>query len=67
LRRNVAGFGNSLLGVLRWAFSKYPIQYPELIEAIDVEAYVRDILQETVTFIPEARTLLQLEEATIIK
>jgi hypothetical protein len=67
LNKTLWYFGNSLLGVLRWAFSKYPIQYPELIEAIDVEAYVRDILMDTVTFIPEARTLLELEEATIIK
>jgi hypothetical protein len=61
LRQGFMLFGNSHLGVLRWAFSKYPVQYPELIETIDVEAYVRDILQETVTFIPEARTLLNLE------
>jgi hypothetical protein len=67
LTQGFRDFGNSLLGVLRWAFSKYPIQYPELIEAIDVEAFYRDILMDTVTFIPEARTLLQLEEATIIK
>jgi hypothetical protein len=62
LNRTLWYFGNSCLGVLRWAFSKYPVQYPELIEAIDVEAYSRDILQETVTFIPEAHTLLQLEQ-----
>jgi hypothetical protein len=64
LNRTLWYFGNSHLGVLRWAFSKYPIQYPQLIEAIDVEAYVRDILQETVTFIPEARILLQLEQTS---
>jgi hypothetical protein len=40
------------------AFSKYPIQYPELIEAIDVEAFMSGIfLQQTVTFIPEAHSL----------
>jgi hypothetical protein len=39
LKRGFITFGNSPLGVLRWAFSKYPIQYLELIEAIDVEAY----------------------------
>jgi hypothetical protein len=62
LRRNVDGFGNSFLGVLRWAFAKYPIQYSEFIEAIDAEAFYRGILMETVAFVPEARTLLELEQ-----
>jgi hypothetical protein len=62
LTQGFAMFGNSLLGVLRWAFSKYPIQYPELIEAIDAEAFYRGILMETVTFVPEARMLLMEEQ-----
>jgi hypothetical protein len=66
LNRTLWYFGYSHLGVLRWAFSKYPIQYPELIEAIDAEAYCRDILQETVTFIPAAHDLLKQEQENML-
>jgi hypothetical protein len=59
LNRTLWYFGYSPLGVLRWTFSKYPIQYPEFIEAIDAEAYCRDILMETVTFVPDASILLE--------
>jgi hypothetical protein len=58
LNHGLRGVGNSPLGALRWAFSKYPIQYAGLIETIEVEAYVRDIVQETVTFVPKSTYII---------
>jgi hypothetical protein len=57
LKRGFNKFGNSPLGVLRWAFSKYQIQYTALIEALDEEAYKRYSLDEIINFVPEARVL----------